>query len=844
MMQWQRRHSVVFRLMACLVLGGMFLSVCVAWVEVQRVKTLGQIKITQESQLLARNIQNVLRDLYQETANNSKAKPYSKLVHDSIAPLMNRDVVVAGRVRVPDLPLVVLGHWPTDQDSQMIVWPLSEYAVSSGREVDQSRLTLIQAPFEVNGRTVTLELVVNGKISVLRLWSTVVEHVALHWFFLGLMILMGLLLLRRWFTGPLTEVMQLINAHAGAEPFYRLARKDQGEFSSLSQSIAGMLTRLENTTDRLRKRERAFENLYHFAPAPLISLDPNGLIIEANHRAAQLFNITNESQLVGRRVMEFIQPSDRNILKQSIERLELNQSPRCEVHIQAGAKSRSIVIECAGVRDEDGSLQRVRLALQDVSELRDLQSEIEDHSRLMKLLINHMSDGLLLIDENNQIAACNERLAMLLHSSADAMIGQSYESQTFWDELGIINHSAFVRRINQISGETVRSGRERFDTRVGTFLFQGIPVQDQDTIQRGRLWVVQDITSQVQSQQLLIQQTQQLQGLKNLGQKLFDVSTVEQLLTFAGTQLYEIFNVEAVGIALRGDNHAWRSRQVIHRGSNPYLLEPNRELIQEIEKNFMPQIISQQEVTYWPDTPRSTKWGKAFSRSGLTSIAACPLVGHADPMGVLWIARRGGERIERHHLYLLEALAPLIASRLEIARLGSRLSNLQLTDSVTDLPNEQHMLFELSRYKKQTSLPTALCVVHLNQIEVLTKMMGQDKVNELYHKVGITLKRYSRSSSIVGKLKGPSFAILCPGIDKQAADAVVDRLFTAICKNHSFLTPKGEQWEQSASIGLIMLHENPVSSNQLLSLAAQKATIPIPHKMVESKSTTPDRQAG
>ena len=843
-MQWQRRHSVVFRLMACLVIGGLFLSVCVAWVEVQRIKTLGQIEITQESQLLARNIQNILRDLYRQTGDNPPPTPYSKLVHESIVPLMNRDVVVAGRVRGPGLPLAVFGHWPTEQDSQMIVWPLSEYAMASGREVDPKRLTLIQAPFNVNGRTVTLELVVNGKINVWRLGSTVIEHVALHWFFLGLMILVGLLLLRRWFTGPLAEVMQLINAHAGAEPFYRLARRDKGEFSSLSESIAGMLTRLENTTDRLRKRERAFENLYHFAPAPLISLDPNGLIIEANHRAAQLFNITNESQLVGRRVMEFVQPADRSLLKQSIDRLELNQSPRCEVRIQAGTQSRSVVIECAGVRDEDGGLQRVRLALQDVSELRDLQSEIEDHSRLMKLLINHMSDGLLLVDQDNQIVACNERLAMLLHTSADAMMGQAYESRTFWDELGIINHAAFVRRVNQISEDSVRSGRERFDTRVGTFLFQGIPVQDQDTSHRGRLWVVQDITSQVQSQQLLIQQTQQLQGLKNLGQKLFDVSTVEQLLTFAGTQLYEIFNVEAIGIALRGDTHAWRSRQVIHRGSNPYLLEPNRELIKEVEQNFMPQIISQQEVTYWPDTPRSTKWGKAFSRSGLTTIAACPLVGHADPMGVLWIARRGGERIERHHLYLLEALAPLIASRLEIARLGARLNNLQLTDPVTDLPNQQHMLFELSRYKKQSSLPTALCVVHLNHIETLTSLIGQDKINELYRKVGTTLKRNSRSSSIVGKLNGPSFAIICPGIDQQAAEAVVDRLYTAICKNHSFITPNGQQWEQTASIGSIMLHENSVSSKQLLNLAAEQAAASKPHPILEAKPVNPDRQAG
>jgi PAS domain S-box-containing protein len=826
--------------MTCMVLGGVFLSACVAWIEFNRVRTLSQLQITQESQLLARNIQNIMRDLCRD--DHKKASP--RLLHESIAPLMNLDFISAARVRLPDQQPVELGYWPNSKDSQIIVWPLSESAVTSGLEVDQRRLTLIQAPFKIRNSTAMVELIVDGRSSIWRTWSSVINHISLHWFFLGIMILLGLYLLRRWFTGPLSEVLQLINAHAGAEPFYRVARNDKGEFSQLAESIGGMLTRLENTTDRLRKRERAFENLYHFAPAPLISLDPKGLIIEANHRAAQLFNISNESQLVGRRVMEFIRTTDRGMLKQAIDRLEVNQSPRCEVALSSGKKTRNVVIECAGVRDEDGMLQRVRLALQDVTELRELQLEIEDHSRLMKLLINHMSDGLLLVDQNDNIAACNERLAMLLHTSADAITGKPYDPTAFWDELGILNHGAFVRRIKQIAGESERSGRERFDTRVGTFLFQGIPVQDQDTCQRGRLWVVQDITSQVQSQQLLIQQTQQLQGLKNLGQKLFGVTTVEQLLTFAGTQLYEIFNVEAVGIALRGDSHAWRSRQVIHRGSNPYLLEPNRELVEEIERNFLPQIISQREITYWPDTPRSTRWGKAFSRSGLTSLAACPLVGHADPMGVLWIARRGGERIERHHLYLLEALAPLIASRLEIARLGSRLSNLQLTDPTTDLPNQQHMLFELTRYLKQPQLTTALCVVHLNRVEALKHMIDQSKINDLLRAIGTTLKRHSRSSSIVGKLRGNDYAIICPGVDKDAAQAIVDRLYTAICKHHAFTTPDGTQWEQTASISCVMLADHPIPASQLLQLAISKASSPQPHRMPETDPTSEDRQAG
>ena len=163
-MQSQRRHSVVFRLMTCMVLGGIFLSCCVAWVEMHRAKVLTQVKITQESQLLARNIQNILRKAYKD----SPRFPNTNLLHESIAPMMNVDFITSARIRFPDQQPVILGPWPTNQESNAIVWPLSEYAVASGLEVDQSRMTLIQAPFKIHDRTVTVELLVDGRISIWR----------------------------------------------------------------------------------------------------------------------------------------------------------------------------------------------------------------------------------------------------------------------------------------------------------------------------------------------------------------------------------------------------------------------------------------------------------------------------------------------------------------------------------------------------------------------------------------------------------------------------------------------------------------------------------------------------
>jgi len=49
--------------------------------------------------------------------------------------------------------------------------------------------------------------------------------------------------------------------------------------------------------------------------------------------------------------------------------------------------------------------------------------------------------------------------------------------------------------------------------------------------------------------------------------------------------------------------------------------------------------------------------------AGLTCLAAGPLRGPHETVGIVWIARRGGERLERHQIHLLETLIPTIAIR-------------------------------------------------------------------------------------------------------------------------------------------------------------------------------------
>ena len=379
----------------------------------------------------------------------------------------------------------------------------------------------------------------------------------------------------------------------------------------------------------------------------MLSLDSNGRITEANHRCVELFRVLNDKRLIGLDVLDFICPEDRGMFRQALERLDLDNIAGCEIGMVVENASIDVHVECAAVRDEDGAILSVRLSMFDVGPVNALQRELADQGGLLNLIFNHMSDAILLVDADGRIAAHNQQLSILLQRRPESLSGSRYDLDRFWNRLGVLDRDHFFYSLRQIEADWQRPAQQRVDTRVGTFLFQGIPVNDESARPVGRLWVVQEITSQEQSKRLIDQQAMQLCAIKRVGTALSGVKSIEQLLTQAAQLLFDQFNVEAVGLALREGTANARAMQVLHRGLTDYLIAPNRALIEGVHRHLMPRIIGHEDVTFWTELPASLPWSKAFGRAGITCVAAAPLQCSADAQGIIWIGRRGGESLER-----------------------------------------------------------------------------------------------------------------------------------------------------------------------------------------------------
>jgi diguanylate cyclase (GGDEF)-like protein/PAS domain S-box-containing protein len=808
-------QSVVTRLVTGLVVVGLGASAGLSVLELNRSEPKLQLEITRQTAQVVRNIQAVLRgQLHDQT------KPTQ--IMETLQVLGAEGFVRAVRLSSPHRQPIALGSWPHAPETVARVWPMPEHGTFNGKEVDIQRLTFVQAPFAADGGLVNLELLIDGPAARDQLRHDVITNLLMEWLFLCITVLLGLLMMRRWVAKPLLEIMELVRGNSGPQPFYDMSRSMQGEFAQLAEAVGGMLTRIECTSQALRQREQAFQNLYQFAPAAMLSLDAAGHILEANHRCAQLLERDDEKKFLGEDALLLVVAEDRPLLRQTIDRLDIDSATRCDLRVRLDKdRTLDVAVECTAVRDEDGLLQSVRLSLLDISQAKQLQERLAQKSQLLNLVIDHMSDAILLVDAEGRIAACNQKLGALLQCRTDALMGRRYDVESFWDDLGLASSPTFVNRMRQIEADITRPAQERFETRLGTLLFQGIPVHDALQNSVGRLWVVSESTMQQQNQRLLHQQTSQLQSLKTFVQRLQRIDCVDRLLQEAADQLYTMFGVEAVGIAVRNPDDNRRSIQVIHRGFQPYLLTAHQALVDVIETRLMPTVLERAEVAMWPELPRGVDWSAAFGAAGLTCLAAGPLCSGDEQQGIVWVARRGGERIDRNHLFLLETLAPVLAARVEVTRLVERLHAVELTDPVTDLPTEQPFVRNLTRLTRRPGYPWAVVLINVDHFSQINQKLSHASADAVLREVANTLRAGTRSHCYLNRLDGATFGVVAPGYTRREALALAERLRERIALM-SVPLPDHTTLPLTASIGLSCCPLDGGDLQQVIAIARRR----------------------
>lgn len=739
-------------------LGGVVLSIGLAALEYGHARHEAATAASQQVTTVAQQLTEVLRPLIADDRRQSAQYVLELFAQDPR--------LAAIRLECPGQPSIVAGRWPDDL-TRAATWKLGPQTAGAIGNLDLGRLTVLTVPFGAPEHPHQLRLVIDGPRLAEQARGATAQNVATAWLLLGVLTLAGLLLLRRWFINPLLRINRLAAENATPEQFHATADELIGEFGDLGRAIGHMLDRLDEMTEKLRRREKAFEHLYQFAPAAMISIDARGKVVEANRQAADLFGLSDETAMQGVSVLDYVHPKDRTAFRQSVDRLQLDQVTRCQMQLSIAGRARDVDMQFAGVYGPDHTLEQVRVSLVDVSETRQLIRQVTEQRHLLDLVIDHMSDGILLLRPDRRVITANARLCQLLNVHPDAVIDQPYEPAEFWASLDVLDGETFDRRMRSACAQIDRPCQEQFETRSGTFRFQAIAVHDADGQALAQLWVVQDVTPEVRNRRLLDQQDLQLRALRRMGEQVHQAGDVEQLLEQAVLELHRMMGVEVVGIAIRHADDGRRGQQLIHDGAKQTLLGTGQKLAHAVQTKLMPTVLSQRSTNLWTDLSQDEHLG-AMYQAGIEAVAATTLTSHDRSQGIVWIGRRGGERIERYQLYLLEALAPMLSTALQNATLREQMAQLALADPLTGLPS-------FSQFENLTApicrrgRPWSLLMIDLDRFDELNHRLGLSAANAALNQVAQTLRDCCRATDRPIRHTADRFVFICP--DTPAADA-------------------------------------------------------------------------
>ena len=241
---------------------------------------------------------------------------------------------------------------------------------------------------------------------------------------------------------------------------------------------------------------------------------------------------------------------------------------------------------------------------------------------------------------------------------------------------------------------------------------------------------------------------------------------LKKLIPFDAIALYSVKNDELVPSYVNGDNYRlFTSLKIpMGQGLSGWVAE-NRKPIMNGNPSVEPGYLNDPSIF-----------------STLRSALAVPLEGSEGVIGVLSLYHEGRDAFTREHLRLIQTIGPKLAHSLELASRGAVEDPENSLDYLTGLPNAQalfmHLEAELARCKRLSiSLGVMVCCV--DGLKQVNQRLGRLEGDKMLRAVATALKDNCSEFDYLARLSGDEFAVLMPGIRKDAIQAKIAKLMTA-----------------------------------------------------------------
>ncbi len=472
------------------------------------------------------------------------------------------------------------------------------------------------------------------------------------------------------------------NTEDAGQPPRVPAPSAETEVQRLTHELGVHQVELELQNEELRRAQSALEasrdryvDLYERAPIAYVTLNSEGLILEANRRAAQVLRVAQSQQMQGRALTEFVHFDERPRLQQLLRKtlrdrnehsLELRLAPgdgaACWMALQMVAASTG----------PDGTLQ-CRAALIDISERVRLQQNVS----LLAAIVASSEDAIVSRDLDGRVTSWNAGAARLFGPEAAEMLGCTMDAlvprERANEERQLLRQLRLGHTVAHIETERLQRG----GTPVSVSMSLS-PLRDAQGLVIGSALIARDISERRRAERSLHERLRHLDVLSHAGQMLIlgerDVNSIRR-------ELFERVR-SAVGADVRMTYGVTDDPGRLKLLSSYGLDDGTREALASVSvADTLCGLVAQRRVQLVLDDLLSSKLPQAapLQALGVHCYAGFPMQAHGRLYGVAAFASTRRDSFGESELLVIRTVCDQVAAMMEHTRL---LAELNTTDQM------------------------------------------------------------------------------------------------------------------------------------------------------------------
>jgi PAS domain S-box-containing protein len=288
--------------------------------------------------------------------------------------------------------------------------------------------------------------------------------------------------------------------------------------------------------------------LKHF-PDLVILTDLKGKIIDVSQSVLDLYNITENKEFIGKHILEFVHPEDRELAKKSFKASQDTDILKdLDLKLLLGkddfyfGQLTSILI-----KNKKQNFEYFLTIIKNITQTKKIMDELNRSKQMFQLVLDNIPQFIFWKDENSQFLGCNKNFARVAGVGTPEKIVGKLDEDLVWKKEeadSFFEIDSFVMESNEPEYHIIETQLQA-DGKQAWLDTSRIPLHDSEGNVMGLLGTYEDITDRINSERALKNSEQSYKNAYNKANFLrdlfsHDMSNILQGIQ-SGTELIDIY---------------------------------------------------------------------------------------------------------------------------------------------------------------------------------------------------------------------------------------------------------------------------------------------------------------